>query len=77
MDGFNWERELEDLEDSPDDQAKLLGDVFMNIMLNFFPYSDKTLKPKEPPCITQGSKNLYNSYKRKYKKFARKGLSPC
>jgi hypothetical protein len=74
MDGFNWERELEDLEDSPDDQAKLLGNVFMNIMLNFFPYSDKTFKPKEPPWITQGSKNLYNSYRRKYKKFARKGF---
>ena len=70
---FNWEEELGNLDDSPEEQVNLFDNVIMNIMLNLIPYVDKICRPKEPPWITKGSKNLYNSYRRKYKKIAKKG----
>jgi hypothetical protein len=70
---FNWEEELERLSDCPDEQVSFFDRIIMNIMKTFIPFVDKIFKPKEPPWITRASNVLYNTYRRKYKKFIMKG----
>ena len=69
---YNWVEEL-GRASNPDQQVELFDNVILNVAKNVIPFDDKIFKPKDPPWITQSSKLLYNTYRRKYKRFIKKG----
>ena len=68
---YDWERNLGD---DPDYMVDHFDHVILNIAKNFIPNEIKTFNAKEPPWISKTSKQMYQRYKRSYKKFANHGF---
>jgi len=48
-------------------------EVVTNVAKNFIPFEDRTMHPRDPPWVTKNSKDFYNRYRRKFKKFLKNG----
>ena len=68
---FNWRQALDPL--PADDAVEFFDQTILNIAKNFIPCEQKVFHPKDPPWITTSCKNLYSIYKRKFKRFVRRG----
>ena len=69
---FRWQ-EYPDSLICPNEQAKLLNGVLMNIYSNFIPHKVKTIRPHEEPWVTQTVKNFLRKKNHAYRNFARGG----
>ena len=70
---YNWDQSLGNLSEDPDSQVEHLENVVMNVAQNFIPFDDKKINPRDPPWLTKSAKFLYRKYKKKFKKFAKRG----
>ena len=57
----------------PDEQVNHFDEIILNIAKNFIPCEEKVFYPKDPPWLTKACKDFYNNYRRKYKRFVRRG----
>ena len=72
--GNNWRQTIvtQDAESS----INYFNETVLNICKNFIPHEDKTIRPKDPPWITQSIRNFYSNYKRKFKRWSKRGSPP-
>ena len=68
---YDWVRNLGD---DPDNMVNHFDNVIFNIAKIFIPNEIKSFNAKEPPWISKTSRQLYQRYKRCYKKFANHGF---
>ena len=71
---FPWATRLNSL-CNPNDQVCLLNKTFLNIMSNFVPNEDKTVRPSEPPWINTDVKRRLRKHNKIYKKFKINGFN--
>ena len=69
---FNWRQALNQL--SANQAVDFFDNTLLNIAKNFIPSEEKTFHPKDPPWITTSCKHFYNNYKRKFKRFTKRGF---
>ena len=69
---FSWREHLSNIP-CPNEQVKLLNEVLLNIYSNFIPNKIKTIRPCQPPWITQTVQNFLRKKSRAYKSFVRNG----
>ena len=56
---FDWRQSLNT--QKAEDSIEYFNETLTNICKNFIPHEDKTIRPKDPPWITQGCRNFYNN----------------
>ena len=72
--GFDWRSSIAS---RPAEEAnEFFDETLINICKNYIPHEDKTIRPEDPPWITQACKNFYNNYKRKFRRFVDRGSPP-
>ena len=71
---FDWRLSLNTL--NAEEAVNFFDETLTNICKNYIPHEDKLFKPKDPPWITNASRNLYSTYKRKFKRFVNRGCPP-
>ena len=72
--GFDWRSFLATLDAEAANSH--FDETLINICKNYIPHEDKTIRPTDPPWITQACKNFYSNYKRKHKRFVDRGCPP-
>ena len=70
---FPWETRLNSLY-SPNQQVCLLNKTILNIMSNFVPNEEKTIRPSEPPWFTNNVRRRLKKHNKIYKKFKINGF---
>ena len=75
MKAFPWHHHLS-LNTDSNWQVKTFQKIFLNIMSNFIPHTNKKCIPRDPPWITQSLKSLLKKKNRLYKNYRRGGYKP-
>ena len=71
---YDWDVSL-DACPTIDTQVDIFNDVVTNVMMNFTPFDDIIVTPKDPPWLTSNIKSFYNKYKKRYRRYIKNGRS--
>ena len=69
---FRWQEVLSEI-DCPNSKVRLLNDVLINLLSNFIPNKQITVRPWQAPWITQSIKNFIRKKNRAYRTFIKNG----
>ena len=73
INSFSWETELNQFK-NPTQQVFLLNKTILNIMRNFIPNEQKTIRPRDPPWLSREIKSRLRKHNKIYKKFKVNGF---
>ena len=73
---YDWITELNLRSADPNLQVEHFTEILNNVVSNFIPYGDVTIKPNVPPWASKNSSRTYHKYRRSYKSYIRNGCKP-
>ena len=73
---YDWITELNLHSADPNIQVEHFTEILNNVISNFIPQKDITIKPYVPPWASKNSSGTYHKYRRAYKSYIRNGCKP-
>ena len=73
---YDWITELNLRSADPNLQFEHFTEILNNVISNFIPHNDITIKPYVPPWASKNSSRTYHKYRRSYKSYIRNGCKP-
>ena len=73
---YDWITELNLRSADPNLQVEHFTEILNNVISNFTPHEDITIKPNVPPWASKNSFRTYHKYRRAYKSYIRNGCKP-
>ena len=70
---YDWISELDLRSADPNLQVEHFTEILNNVISNFIPHDDITIKPNVPPWASKNSSRTYHKYRRAYKSYIRNG----